>query len=121
EDIIHEIETQIEPLKKHQDTAKRYLSLKEELKQKEISLLIAEIEEIHVKWETLKWEMEQKEQEALHLHTEINKKEAWLEEQKQYNQKLDEAIEDLQEQRIDSTKQLENLEGKKELFMERTK
>src|SRR5699024_2467286 len=46
EDIIHEIETQIEPLKKQQDAAKRYLDLKEELKQKEISLLIAEIEEI---------------------------------------------------------------------------
>src|SRR5690625_3085932 len=50
EDIIHEIETQIEPLKKQQDAAKRYLDLEEELKQKEISLLIAEIEEIHVKW-----------------------------------------------------------------------
>src|SRR5690625_609892 len=53
EDIIYEIETQIEPLKKQQDTAKRYLELEEELKQKEISLLIAEIEEIHVKWETI--------------------------------------------------------------------
>src|SRR5690625_2875834 len=121
EDIIHEIETQIEPLKKQQDTAKRYLELEEELKQKEISLLIAEIEEIHVKWETLKQDLRQEEQEALQIHTEINKKEAWLEEQKQYNRKLDEAIEDLQEQRIESTRQLENLEGKKELFMERTK
>lgn len=121
EDIIHEIETQITPLEKQMKTAKRYLELKEELKQEEISLLIAEIEELHGNWENVQLEIKAEDEQALRLQTEIYSKETWLEEQKQMNYKTDELIEELQDKLLQSTKQLENIEGRKQLFTERTK
>ncbi|MHA6251325.1 chromosome segregation protein SMC [Oceanobacillus sp. CAU 1775] len=121
EDIIFEIETQITPLEKQMQTAKRYLELKEELKQEEIALLIAEIEDLHGKWENVQVEIKEEDEKALRTQTQINSREAWLEEQKQINYKTDVLIEELQEKLLESTKQLENIEGRKQLFSERTK
>src|SRR5690625_4106197 len=44
EDILHEIESQLGPLEEQKNTANQYLALKDQLKEKEISLLVAEIE-----------------------------------------------------------------------------
>lgn len=121
EDIIYEIESQIEPLERQSNTAKRYLELKDTLKEKEISFLVAEIEELHNRWTALQQSIKEEKDKELGLKTEIHKKEIWIEEQKYRNQKLDEVIEKLQERLLHSTEQLEKLEGKKQLFSERSK
>src|SRR4051794_11018855 len=58
EDIIHEIEQQIIPLEEQASTAKKYTALKDTLKQKEISFLVTEIEQIHHKWQLILKELE---------------------------------------------------------------
>lgn len=121
EDILHEIESQLGPLEEQKNIANRYLELKEQLKEKEISLLVAEIEMLHGEWQQMKQAIQQEKEVHVQLATEISKKEAWIEQQKQENLKLDEMIEELQEKLLDSTSQLEKLEGKKQLFSERSK
>src|SRR5690606_10349083 len=49
EDILYELESQLGPLERQKNIANQYLELKEQLKEKEISLLIAEIETLHIK------------------------------------------------------------------------
>ena len=121
EDILHELESQLGPLERQKNIANQYLELKEQLKEKEISLLIAEIETLHIKWERIKQEIEKERQKQIALSTSIQKREAWIEEQKQANLKLDQQIEEMQGKLLKSTEQLEKLEGKKQLFSERSK
>nr|5NMO_A Chain A, Chromosome partition protein Smc,Chromosome partition protein Smc [Bacillus subtilis subsp. subtilis str. 168]5NMO_B Chain B, Chromosome partition protein Smc,Chromosome partition protein Smc [Bacillus subtilis subsp. subtilis str. 168] len=54
EDILHELEGQVEPLKIQASIAKDYLEKKKELEHVEIALTAYDIEELHGKWSTLK-------------------------------------------------------------------
>src|SRR5699024_5415483 len=53
EDIIHEIEGQIEPLRAQAETAQQYKQKKADLKEKEVALLVTEINQVHEKWQAL--------------------------------------------------------------------
>ncbi|MCF3942462.1 chromosome segregation protein SMC [Oceanobacillus alkalisoli] len=121
EDILHEIESQLGPLEEQKNTASQYLTLKDRLKEKEISLLIAEIETLHEQWKTMKQVIESENEKHIILRAENQEKEAWIEEQKKKNLQLDEQIEELQGKLLLSTEQLEKLEGKKQLLSERSK
>ncbi|SDJ72980.1 chromosome segregation protein SMC [Sediminibacillus albus] len=121
EDIIYEIDGQLEPLKEQAAVAQDFLQKKDELKEVEISLLIAEIEELHTKWKALLSEIEVQKQKEIEMQTSIQQKQANLEEGRSQIQALDESIEELQESLLDLTQQLENLEGKKQLINERHK
>ncbi|MGP4075574.1 chromosome segregation protein SMC [Halobacillus sp. K22] len=121
EDIIHEIDGQLEPLKEQAAVAKDYLEKKEDLKQIEVSLLITQIENLHEDWqEVLKDLAAVKEQES-ELQSHIEEKETAVVKQRDTMQALDESIEDLQETLLVLTKDLENLEGRRELMKERHK
>ncbi|MCP3026151.1 chromosome segregation protein SMC [Halobacillus sp. A5] len=121
EDIIHELNTQLEPLKEQASIAKDYLDKKDELKQIEVSLLITQIEDAHKKWEQLLKDLEKVKQEEAELNTALQEKGASIEEKRDHILALDESLEDLQETLLSLTKELENLEGRKELMKERHK
>ncbi|MFC4557086.1 chromosome segregation protein SMC [Virgibacillus kekensis] len=121
EDIIHEIEQQIDPLQEQAETAKKYLEKKEQLKQQEISLLVTEIEDLHGKWQSLLDELDKEKLKEINLKTEIQRKEAKLEEERQLVEKLDGEIEHYQAKLLTATQKLEQFEGKKQVFNERTK
>ncbi|MFC0301453.1 chromosome segregation protein SMC [Virgibacillus soli] len=121
EDIIHEIEQQIMPLEKQAETAKKYLHLKDELKGNEISLLITEIEQLHVEWKALHDEIESQRMKDIQLKTMIQSKQADIEQKKQGLTTLDEEVERFQSQLLDVTQRLEQYEGKKRVFNERLK
>lgn len=121
EDIIHEIQQQIDPLEQQAETAKKYIDLKENLKQKEITLLITEIEELHNQWQRVLSELEKEKENEISLKTFIQQKEAELEKERQEIQKIDDAIEELQANLLTTTQELEQFEGKKQLLHERTK
>src|SRR5699024_1663804 len=53
EDIIHEITTQLSPLKQQADRAKTYKEKRAALKEVEIALLVTEIEDLHTKWQEM--------------------------------------------------------------------
>ncbi|WP_430785987.1 chromosome segregation protein SMC [Virgibacillus flavescens] len=121
EDIVHEIEQQLGPLKEQSETAKKYNTAMEELKHKEISLMITEIETLHEDWLQLKEEIEIEKKNEMMRKTAILKKEADLEEQRSKISRLDNAIEKQQVLLLNVTQKLEQFEGKKHLLHERMK
>ncbi|MFD2044073.1 chromosome segregation protein SMC [Ornithinibacillus salinisoli] len=121
EDIIYEIEQQIDPLQDQAETAKEYLNQKELLKEQEISLLITEIEQLHTEWQQLLSEIDQEKMKEIEIKTAIQQKEAKLENERQEIEKLDDGIEELQTKLLSTTQLLEQYEGKKQVFHERSK
>ncbi|SHF50849.1 chromosome segregation protein SMC [Ornithinibacillus halophilus] len=121
EDIIYEIEQQIGPLKDQADTAKTFIEKKELLKEKEIALLITEIEKLHKEWQGLLEELDKEKMSEIQLKTSIQQKEAKLETERQEINELDKAIEELQANLLSTTQLLEQHEGKKQVYNERFK
>ena len=121
EDIIHEIEQQIEPLKEQATTAKKYQEKKAELKKVEIALLVTEIEQLHVNWKQLLSEIEEKKLIEVEKKTIIQKREAALAKERQDIQNLEREIDVLQNDLLTLTEQLEQFEGKRNVWKERLK
>lgn len=121
DDIIYEIEQQIEPLKEQSEKAKKYLQKTKQLKEKEIALLVNEIENIHQEWEQLKKEVDEKKLKELTLKNDIQIKEAKVEEKRQTIEKIDTKIEGLQNDLLQTTQQVEQFEGRKNVWYERKK
>ncbi|MCA0969171.1 chromosome segregation protein SMC [Halobacillus litoralis] len=121
EDIIHEIDGQLEPLKEQAAIAKDYLQKKDELKQVEISLLITQIEGLNEEWQQLLAQLEEVREKEAALKEQVEREEATVAKERADMQALDQSIEDLQETLLTLTKELEGLEGKKELMKERHK
>lgn len=120
-DILHELESQVEPLKIQASLAKEYLEKKEELENFEVTLTVYEIEDIHTKWDQLSKNLELHQQSEIKLSSELQKREAKIEEWRERVSALDESIDDLQNVLLHATKELEKLEGRKEVLKERKK
>ncbi|WP_066175140.1 chromosome segregation protein SMC [Bacillus marinisedimentorum] len=121
EDIIHELEGQLEPLKIQASIARDYLEKKAELKEIEVALTVHEIEELHEQWEAQKADFARNSDLEIRLGAEIQKKEARLEELRDTMLAIDESVNDLQEVLLIASKDLEKLEGRKEVLKERKK
>ncbi|WP_181348820.1 chromosome segregation protein SMC [Thalassobacillus sp. CUG 92003] len=121
EDIIHEIDGQLEPLKEQASIARDYLDKKEELKLVEVSLLVAQIESLHEEWQTMLNDLDQVKQNEQALRADIEQKETALEKEREQLTDIDSRIESLQEKLLAQTQELENLEGKRELVKEKQK
>lgn len=120
-DILHELESQIEPLKIQASMAKDYLEKKEELEKFEVALTVYEIEELNQKWENLTKQFEDHQQEELKLSSELQLKEAKIIETREQIAALDESITELQNVLLYASEELEKLEGRKEVLKERRK
>src|SRR5213080_3935333 len=68
-DILHELESQVEPLKIQASIAKDYLERKEELEKIEVALTVFEIEDLHQKWEKLSKQLEEHKTDEVKLST----------------------------------------------------
>ncbi|WP_042223798.1 chromosome segregation protein SMC [Oceanobacillus manasiensis] len=121
EDIIHEIEQQVNPLKTQADKAEKYVELKEKLSQEEIAFLITDIENLHSEWKSLLEDLEKNKHVELEMKQGIQQKEAAIEEDQQVINRLDSKIEEMQAQLLSATEELEKNEGKKQLLFERSK
>ncbi|MGG5252979.1 chromosome segregation protein SMC [Neobacillus sp. SM06] len=120
-DILHELEGQVEPLKIQASIAKDYLQKKDELEKIEVALTVYEIEDLHRKWEHLSQQLEGHKQEEIKLSAELQKREAHIEETRDHITALDESIQDLQNVLLHASEELEKLEGRKEVLKERKK
>ncbi|MFK9092393.1 chromosome segregation protein SMC [Bacillus salipaludis] len=120
-DILHELEGQVEPLKIQASMAKDYLEKKEELEKIEVALTVFEIEDLHRIWENLSKQLEGHEQEELKLSSNLQVKEAKIVESRDKISALDESISDLQNVLLHASEELEKLEGRKEVLKERKK
>lgn len=120
-DILHELESQVEPLKIQASIAKDYLQQKEELEKIEVALTVYEIEDLHSKWEQLSRQLEQHTEDEMKLSAVLQSKEAKMEELKDHIAAIDESVNDFQEVLLHASEELEKLEGRKEVLKERKK
>lgn len=120
-DILHELESQVEPLKIQSSMAKEYLHHRENLESIEVALMVHDIEEAHERFEAISKQLETYKQEELKLSSMLQNKEAKMEEVKNEVAALDESIDDLQQVLLLVSEELEKLEGRKEVLKERKK
>ncbi|PGT86637.1 chromosome segregation protein SMC [Bacillus sp. AFS040349] len=121
QDILHELEGQVEPLKIQASIAKDYLEKKEELEKIEVALTVFEVEELHGKYEALSNSVEEGKDRELKLAATMQKREADVERMKEHLSALDDSIDDLQQVLLLTSEELEKLEGRKEVLKERKK
>lgn len=121
EDIMHEIEQQLTPLKKQASTAETYVTYKKQLQSEEVSFIITQIRQLHSTWEELRKTINDQKDTHIATTTSIQKKEIRIEETKEAMRVLDEEVEQLQEKLLEQTKFVEQNEGQKKLFEERTR
>ncbi|MGD7008442.1 chromosome segregation protein SMC [Metabacillus sp. 84] len=119
QDILHELEGQVEPLKVQASIAKDYLDKKEELEQIEVALTVHDIEELHRKWTNLSEAAESGKEKEAALAEEVLRKEQAISESRSSLSKLDDTIDSLQQVLLQTSEELEKLEGKKEVLKER--
>ncbi|MFC0271264.1 chromosome segregation protein SMC [Metabacillus herbersteinensis] len=121
QDILHELEAQVEPLKIQASIAIDYLQKKEELEQIEVALTVHEIEELHQKYEQLSKAVESGKDQELQQSATMQKKESEVEKIRDHLTALDESVDELQSVLLLASEELEKLEGRKEVLKERKK
>lgn len=121
EDIIHELEGQVEPLKVQASIAKDYLDKKAELENVEISLTAFDIEKLNENWTALSHTVEEAKDKEISSSASIQAKEAAITETRDKIQALDESVDELQQILLVTSEELEKLEGRKEVLKERKK
>ncbi|WHY88053.1 chromosome segregation protein SMC [Neobacillus novalis] len=120
-DILHELESQVEPLQIQASMAKDFLEKKAALEKIEVALTVYEVEDLHKKWENLSNQLEEHQQEELKMSTLLQVKEAKIVETRDQIAAIDESVTDLQNVLLYASEELEKLEGRKEVLKERKK
>lgn len=120
-DILHELENQLEPLKIQSSIAKEYLQKKEELEQYEVALIVKDIEDLNKRWNELKQKIDLQKDQEVQLFTSIQQREEEIDKLKVEISELDQHITHLQNVLLHTSEELEKLEGQKEVLKERKK
>lgn len=95
-DLVSELEDQIGPLKEQSEKAIHYKELRSELKSKEISMYVHQIEQIHSSWSEATSKLALLQQEQLQLSTVVSRHDAMLENDRNELRQLEEQVERLQ-------------------------
>ncbi|MCA0754004.1 chromosome segregation protein SMC [Paenibacillus sp. N4] len=118
-DLVTELEDQVEPLRKQSEKAIHFKSLKEQLKTKEISMYVHNIEQIHASWTEASAKLERLKQEQLQLSTVVSKHDAHLEKDRQQLRELEAELDQLHELMLQISEDAEKCEGYGEVLKER--
>lgn len=119
--LIDELLTTLEPLKEQRDIAKKYLEYKEELKNIEIALIANDIEKINNEYNMVKEKVRELTNEVDNLNLTNNTDTSKVEQLKLVSLKLDTDIDNKNSELNDLTKELAQLESKKQITIERQK
>ena len=98
-DVINELEVQVEPLRIQKEALEKYLSVKEELEDLEISLITNDITNISFNYNNAKASLEEANNELIHMSANNSTNEAKIEEYKLKISKLDKEINLKQQER----------------------
>ncbi len=120
-DLVVELEDQIEPLKEQSEKAIKYKELREQLKNKEISLYVYQIEQIHASWSEANAKLAKLQEEQLALSTVVSAHDAKLESDRLALRQVEDQIEGLQGQLLEYSESYEKSEGYGEVLKERAK
>lgn len=118
-DLVTELEDQVGPLRKQSEKAIHFKALKEQLKTKEISMYVHNIEQIHSSWAEANGKLERLQQEQLQLSTVVSKHDAHLEKDRQQLRELEQALDQLHEAMLQISEDFEKCEGYGEVLKER--
>ncbi|MGE8076121.1 chromosome segregation protein SMC [Listeria welshimeri] len=121
QDILYELEGQLEPLEMQASIAKDYLFQQEELEKYEVTLLASEISSLTTKLAEVRQEFGENQTVLIKLREELHAEEAVISHEKQMLNEADIALESLQERLLVETEKLEQLEGERNLHLERKK
>ncbi len=121
QDIIFEIEDQVEPLRKQADQAQKYLLLKQECSDSEISVLAYDIKTLNDQLARSKKERKNVEFEQVSIQTKILTDERRRDELKQQKQGKEESLEQLQTDLVDTSECIQRLQGQRDVLRERHK
>ena len=120
-DIIKELEVQIEPLREQKNKAEEYIKLTEDLKGLEISLIANDINNINYKYQEDKEKLDKLNNELLELSTKTNKNEVETSNYKIKINEIDEKIKKSQKDLLELTSNVEKINAKKQIILERKK
>ncbi len=120
-DLVSELEDQIGPLKEQSEKAIHYKELRSELKSKEISMYVHQIEQIHTSWSDATSKLALLKQEQLQLSTVVSRHDAMLVSERNELRQLEEQVERLQSDLLQYSEATEKSEGYGELLKERTR
>ncbi|MEK4253091.1 chromosome segregation protein SMC [Ureibacillus sp. FSL K6-2830] len=118
-DILHELDSRLEPLKIQSSAAKDYLHMTEELKELDISLIVHDLEEHHQELLIVKEEHEQLEQQEQNQASEIANYQTKMDELRTKIHNIDEMIDAAQERLVEASAEVERWEGRKALMQEK--
>lgn len=118
-DLVSELEDQVGPLKEQSDKALQYKAWKEQLKTKEISMYVYQIEQAHANWKETNDRLTGLKEEELALSTVVSKHDALLEKDRQRLRELEQDIEALHETMLKYSEEYEKCEGYGEVLKER--
>ncbi len=121
DDIISELESNIEPLKKQCFAAKKYLENKKKLDEIEVSLIVSEVETLNAEYQLNKKLVSSLAMELEELESISNVDDSKIQELKLKHVKRTEKLYDMQGKLADLSSLVENLGGKKALIVERQK
>ena len=119
--VINELEVNVEPLRKQAEDAKKYLDLKNELEEVEISLIADDIKNINNTYKSDKERLKSLNEEILSMDNISSVDNSKLESMKLKSLKLDEEISSLSDELIKTNDLLASLETKKQVMSERRK
>ena len=120
-DIINELDKQIEPLREQKINALKYIDLTDKLKELEISLVSSDITNINYKYQDNKNKIEELKKELISISTSNSSNDARISSYKVDINKLEKAISEIQAKLLDKTKEVERIDSKKKIILERKK
>ncbi|WP_166238042.1 chromosome segregation protein SMC [Paenibacillus turpanensis] len=120
-DLVSELEDQVEPLREQSEKAQQFKLLKEELKTKEVSLYVYQIDQLHAAWKEAGERLEALQRQELELSTVVSAHDAQLEQQRVDIRRMEEQIEQKQGELLHITEEAEKCEGQGEVLRERAR
>ncbi|HEX7056868.1 MAG TPA: chromosome segregation protein SMC [Bacilli bacterium] len=120
-DLISELEVQIEPLREQAEKANTYKELREELKAREISLYVHQIEELHRTWKETGDKLQELQDRQAALAAVVGAHDADLEQHRMEARRLENELEQLQTSLLRLSEEAEKCEGFGEVLKERRK
>jgi len=120
-DIINELERQVEPLREQKQKALKYFDLSDKLRELEISLVAHDITEINYKYQENKNKIDELNKELINISTINSSNDAKISSYKLEINKIDNDIKQNQTEILNATKEVERLDSKKKLILERKK
>ena len=120
-DIIFELEDQVEPLREQSEQAEKYIALKEEATDLEISILAHDIKRLDERLRQTDQEKKELEFEQVSLEAKIRTDEEKREQLKEEQQEQNQLLEQLQTELVKTSELIQQLQGRRDVLEERQK